>query len=158
MTVTSQLAKNLRDVHFGGNWTWSNLKEQLADVTWQEATTQIYSCNSIATLTFHVNYFIGAATKVLQGGPLDAHDKYSFAHPTIASPQDWNTFLEKIWNDAEVFANLIEKLPDSILEENFTDVKYGSYYRNISGIIEHFHYHLGQIALIKKIIRQIDNK
>ncbi|HAI83731.1 MAG TPA: DUF1572 domain-containing protein, partial [Chitinophagaceae bacterium] len=29
----------------------------------------------------------------------------------------------------------------------------GTYYRNILGLIEHTHYHLGQIALIKKIIR-----
>jgi len=158
MIITAQLAKNLRDVHFGGNWTWSNLKEQLADVTWQEATKQVYSCNSIATLTFHINYFVEAAMKVLQGGPLDAHDKYSFAHPPIQSQNDWETFLEKIWTDAETFAVLIEQLPDSILSEDFTDKKYGSYYRNISGIIEHMHYHLGQMAILKKIIRQTGNE
>jgi hypothetical protein len=28
--------------------------------------------------------------------------------------------------------------------------KYGNYYRNIHGIIEHIHYHLGQIVLIEK--------
>jgi len=158
MTITAQLAKNLRDVHFGGNWTWSNLKEQLADVTWQEATKQVYSCNSIATLTFHINYFVEAAMKVLQGGPLDAHDKYSFAHPPIHSQNDWETFLEKIWTDAETFALLIEQLPDNKLSEDFTDKKYGSYYQNISGIIEHMHYHLGQIAILKKIIRQTGNE
>ncbi|WP_162127434.1 DUF1572 domain-containing protein [Flavobacterium phycosphaerae] len=153
MTVTAQLSKNLRDVHFGGNWTCSNLKEQLADVTWQEATKQVYSCNSIATLTFHVNYFVCAAMKVLQGGPLDAHDKFSFDHPPILCQKDWETFLEKIWNNAEIFAQLIKQLDDSNLSEHFTDEKYGSYYRNISGIIEHMHYHLGQIAILKKIIR-----
>jgi hypothetical protein len=43
-------------------------------------------------------------------------------------------------------------LPENKLEEVFDDKKYGNYYRNITGIIEHNHYHLGQIVLIKKII------
>jgi len=30
--------------------------------------------------------------------------------------------------------------------------KYGNYYRNFHGIIEHCHYHLGQIVLIKKML------
>ncbi len=44
----------------------------------------------------------------------------------------------------------IEQLPESKLWETFSDEKYGNYYRNIHGIIEHIHYHLGQIVLIKK--------
>ena len=41
MKTTQQLAKHFRDVHFGGNWTFVNLKDSLADVTWQEATTKL---------------------------------------------------------------------------------------------------------------------
>jgi hypothetical protein len=46
-------------------------------------------------------------------------------------------------------------LPESKLAETFSDEKYGNYYRNIHGIIEHTHYHLGQIVLIKKILSQL---
>jgi len=79
MNLTNQIAKHFRDVHFGGNWTSVNLKETLTDVTWQQATTKIYSLNTIATLVFHINYYISAVTKVLQGEPLTAHDKYSLS-------------------------------------------------------------------------------
>ncbi len=152
MSLTKQIAKHFREVHFGGNWTVSNLKEHLSDVTWQQATTQVYTFNTIATLVYHVNYFVDAALKVLQGGPLDAHDKYSFSHPPIHSRADWEKMLDKVWVDAENFASLVEQLPEHKLWENFTDEKYGIYYRNIHGIIEHCHYHLGQIVLIKKIL------
>ena len=64
--------------------------------------------------------------------------------------------LEKMWADAEIFADLIEQLPEQKLWENIADEKYGNYYRNLCGIIEHFHYHLGQIVLIKKILLQRD--
>jgi len=154
MSLNKQLAKHFRDVHFGGNWTCSNLRDNLADVTWQEAITKVYDFNTIATLVFHVNYFVEAALKVLQGEPLNAHDKYSFDHPPIKSQQDWDRFREKLWREAEAFACLVESMPESSFWEDFTDKKYGNYYRNISGIIEHMHYHLGQIALIKRIVRQ----
>ena len=45
-------------------------------------------------------------------------------------------------------------MPEGQLKENFVDEKYGSYLRNIDGMIEHCYYHLGQIVLIKKIITE----
>ncbi len=156
MNLTAQIAKQLRDLHFGGNWTWSNLKDQLADVTWEQATTKVYSFNTIAVLVFHTNYFVDAVLKVLRGGPLDAKDKYSFDHPPIQSQEDWEKMLDKVWTDAETFATLIEQMPESKLWEDFSDNKYGNYYRNIHGIIEHTHYHLGQIVLIKKLLLQAE--
>ncbi len=156
MNLTGQIAKHFREIHFGGNWTSSNLKDNLADVTWQQATTQVYSLNTIAALVFHINFYESAVLKVLQGEPLNAHDKYSFDLPKIQSQKDWENLLDKIWKDAENFALLVEQLPESKLWENLSDEKYGNYYRNIHGIIEHIHYHLGQIVLVKKILLQAD--
>ncbi len=161
MNLTAQIAKHFREVYFGGNWTASNLKDHLADVTWQQATTQVYSINPIATLVYHINYYVSAILKVLRGEPLDAHDNYSFDLPPILSQEDWEKLLDKTWTDAEDFASLIEQLPESKLWEAFSDEKYGNYYRNFHGIIEHTHYHLGQIVLIKKILleaNEIDTK
>src|ERR1700693_192822 len=121
MNLTGQMAKHLREVHFGGNWTSVNLKENLTDVIWQQATTQVYSFNTIATLVYHMNYYVSAVLKVLQGEPLDAGDKYSFDHPPILSQEDWEKLLDKTWTDAESFASLIEQLPGSKLGETFSD-------------------------------------
>ncbi len=156
MSLTVQIAKHFRENFFGGNWTSSNLKEHLADVTWEQATTKVYSFNTIATLVFHINYYVRAVLKVLQGESLNASDKYSFDHPPILSKKDWEKLLDKTWSDAENFAGLIEQLPESKLWDDFSDNKYGNYYRNLQGIIEHTHYHLGQIVLIKKILVQTD--
>ena len=154
MNLTGQIAEHFRQIHFGGNWTSVNLKETLADVDWQQATTKVYSFNTIATLVYHTNYYVSAVLKVFQGEPLNAKDKYSFDHPPIQSREDWESLLNKTWADAENFATLIEQLPEDKLGETFTDEKYGNYYRNIHGIIEHTHYHLGQIVLLKKILAQ----
>lgn len=157
MNATEQIAKHFRDIHFGGNWTCSNLKDNLKDLTWQQATTKIHSFNTIATLVYHMNYYVSAVLKVLQGEALNAKDEYSFNHPPILSQEDWANLLDKTWDDAENFALLIEQLPESRLWENFTDEKYGNYYRNIHGIIEHTHYHLGQVVLLKKLVLAGEN-
>ena len=151
MNVTAQIAKHFRQIHFGGNWTSVNLKETLTDVDWQQATMKMYSFNTIATLVYHMNYYVSEVLKVLKGEPLNAHDKFSFDHPPIESQEDWNKLLDKTWADAENFAILVEQMPEDKLWKIFTDEKYGNYYRNIHGIIEHTHYHLGQIVLLKKL-------
>ena len=156
--LQKQIAKHFREVHFGNNWTDVNLKDSLEGITWQQATTKIYSLNTIAALVFHMNYYVNAAMKVLKNDPLDSHQKFSFDCPPIQSDEDWQKLKNKTWADAEIFAALVEKLPENKLGETFFDEKYGNYYRNIHGVIEHVHYHLGQIVLIKKILQQENNK
>jgi hypothetical protein len=88
MNLTAQIAKHFREIHFGGNWTSVNLKETLKDVTWQQATTKVYSFNTIAALVYHTNYYVNAVLKVFHGASLDAHDKYSFDLPPKISFDD----------------------------------------------------------------------
>lgn len=59
-----------------------------------------------------------------------------------------------MWDNADKFANHIELMSDEKLESIFVEEKYGNYRRNIEGIIEHSYYHLGQISLIKKMIKE----
>ena len=155
MNLPEQIAKHFRQIYFGGNWTSVNLKETLADTDWQQATRKMFSLNTIAALVYHTNYYVSEVMKVLKGEPLNAHDKFSFDCPPIESQDDWAKLLDKTWTDAENFASLVEQLPEDKLWETFAGEKYGNYYRNLHGIIEHTHYHLGQIVLIKKLQSEI---
>ena len=101
-----------------------------------------------------MNYYVDATLQVLNGGPLVASDKFSFDHPPIESEKDWEQLLQKTWEDAEGLAAAIEKLPESQLWEPFVEEKYGSYYRCLHGPIEHCHYHLGQIAIIRSLVEK----
>ncbi|HEX7869022.1 MAG TPA: DUF1572 domain-containing protein, partial [Chryseobacterium sp.] len=130
----------------------TNFKDQLSDITLKQATTKIDSLNTIAMLTFHIDYYIAGLINVFEGGDLEIKDKYSFDLPPIQSQQQWEELLNKLWNDSEKFASLLERMPDSKMNEVFVDEKYDTYLRNIDGMIEHCYYHLGQITLIKKLI------
>lgn len=151
-TQSTQLANRFREVILNGRWVANtNFKDQLEGVSWELATKKIGTLNTIALLTFHIHYYISGVLKVLEGGTLDISDTYSFDLQPITSQGEWEALLNQFWNDAERFAELVEPLPDSKLNDVFVDEKYGTYLRNIDGMIEHSYYHLGQIVLIKKL-------
>lgn len=154
MNSVSQLAKRFREVILDGFWIANtNFKDQLSDVTWEQAKEKVGSLNTIAMLTFHIDYYIAGIVNVLEGGELEIKDQFSFDLPPIESPEQWEALLNKLWADAEKFAALLEQMPGSKLDEVFVDEKYGTYQRNIDGMIEHAYYHLGQITLIKKLLK-----
>jgi uncharacterized damage-inducible protein DinB len=153
MSSTSQLAKRFREVMLDGLWIANtNFKDQLKDISLEQATAKVGSLNTIAMLTFHIDYYIAGLINVFEGGDLEIKDQFSFDLPSIESQQQWEELLHKLWNDSEKFAVLLEQMPDSKMNEVFVDEKYGTYLRNIDGMIEHAYYHLGQITLIKKLI------
>jgi hypothetical protein len=99
-----------------------------------------------------MNYYTGLLINVLEGQPLDGHDSLSFNLPPITVEEDWKKLVDKTFAEAEKLAGLLEQLPEDCWDQFFDQEKYGNYYRNIHGIIEHTHYHLGQITLIKKLV------
>lgn len=153
MENTKQIAKRFREVILNGTWVANtNFKDQLSNLDWKIATTEIKSLNTIAILAQHIHYYINGINLVFEGGTLDIRDQFSFDFPAMQSQKDWETFLSRFWNDAETFAAMIEQMPDEKLKQVFVDEKYGTYQRNIDGMIEHSYYHLGQIVLLKKMI------
>lgn len=152
MTLSHQVAKHLREVHFGGTWTAADLRSKLNGVGWRQATTRVANFHTIACLVFHINYYIRAAIEVLQGGPYRGDDAVSFDCPVISSAEDWERLKAESWRDAESLASLVEQLPDEMLEEPFVDEQSGTNFRCLLGRVEHAYYHLGQISLIKSML------
>jgi len=148
------IATRLKEVLLDGKWIANtNFKEQIESVTWQEAVQKVENLNTIALLTFHINYYLSGLLNVFRGGELKIRDKYSFDMPEIKSENEWKKLVSEFLSNSEKFIIEIEKLSDDDLQKPFVDVKYGTYLRNIEGVIEHSYYHLGQVSLIKKIIR-----
>lgn len=153
MQITEYLASKFREAFQGGNWTAVSFREKLADVTWREATTRIGDHHTIVALVYHIDYYFAGVIAVLRGGKLETRDKFSFDHPIVADEDDWQKLLQDTYAHAETFAKLVAALPPERMSELFTEAQYGDYHRNIHGILEHCYYHLGQISLLKKLIR-----
>lgn len=154
-TIAQQTASRFREVILNGTWIANtNFKHQLDGLDYQLANTKMGTLNTIAALSQHIHYYINGINNVFKGGNLDIRDQFSFDFAPITSQNQWETFLAQFWNDAEEFASFVEKMSDEQLNRSFVDEKYGTYLRNIDAMIEHSYYHLGQIALLKKMLLQ----
>jgi hypothetical protein len=157
MERNKYLANRLNEVLLNGYWIANtNYKSQIESVTWQQATLKIGSLNTIASLVFHVNYYLAGLLNVFKGGELEIRDKYSFDIQPIESEADWQRLMNEFLLNSEEFIKEVANIADSKLDKPFVDEKYGTYLRNIEGIIEHSYYHLGQLSLIKKMILEND--
>ncbi len=153
MTRSEFVANRLREVLLSGRWIANtNYKEQLESVSWQQANEQIGSLNTIAMLTYHINYYLAGVLNVINGGELEIRDRYSFDLPPVKSDEDCKKLIGEFLSNSEKFVLELERMEDQQLDEVFVDEKYGTYLRNIEAIIEHSYYHLGQISLLKKLI------
>lgn len=148
-----QLANRFREVILNGTWIANtNFKKELESLDWNIATARFDNLNTISLLAQHIHYYIKGIKNVFLDGDLEIRDAYSFDFPEIGSQQAWQDFLAVFWRDSEEFALWVENMDEAQLNDSFVDEKYGTYLRNIDGMIEHSYYHLGQIVLIKKIV------
>lgn len=151
--MNKDLANRLREVLLNGKWIANtNFKEQITNTTWQQAIERVENLNTIALLTFHINYYLKGLLNVFEGGNLEIRDKYSFDMPEISCEKDWLNLVNEFISNAEKFIHHVEKMDELLLLQPFVKEEYGSYLRNIEAQIEHGYYHLGQISLIKKLI------
>jgi uncharacterized damage-inducible protein DinB len=148
MERTIALAGRLSEVLLDGTWIANtNFKAQLLSLDFEQATQKIGSLNTIAALTFHINYYLEGILNVFKGGSLDIRDKFSFDVPQISSASEWKSMVNTFIDSSEAFVRAVRQMPDEFVEE-----KYGTYIRNIQGVIEHSYYHLGQVSMIKKLV------
>ena len=153
--MNKDLANRLKEVLLNGKWIANtNFMEQITSISWEQAIEKIENLNTIALLTFHVNYYLKGLLQVFEGGNLEIKDKFSFDMPEIVSETDWLNLVNEFVSNAERFINHVEKMDDNVLTQPFVKEEYGSYLRNIEAQIEHSYYHLGQISLIKKLVMQ----
>ncbi len=155
MGRNNELANRLTEVLLNGRWIANtNYKAQIENLTWVLATQKIGTLNTIADLTFHVNYYLAGIINVFMGGELEIRDTHSFDVPPIQSENDWKTLVNTFISNSETFIREVAKLPNSTLDNIFVNEKYGTYLRNIEGVIEHCYYHLGQVSLLKKMLTE----
>ncbi len=152
-TIAAASARQLREVYFGGNWTAVHVFGVTEDIQFNELHLRYEGNHSLLELIYHQYYFVTSLHMVLNGDPLTTRDKFSFDHPPVNTEQDWKDFLELIRSTVTATAALLEKVSDDELTLPFVRPEYGTLFRNIQGVIEHTHYHLGQITLLKRLIR-----
>jgi hypothetical protein len=59
MDPNTFIANRLREVFLNGKWIANtNYRHQLEAITWQQAVKKVGDLNTIAALTYHINYYL----------------------------------------------------------------------------------------------------
>lgn len=147
------LAKAIRDLFFGGNWTDVNLRDTLSGIGYQAALTAVpFSENTIAKLLYHLKYSNDIVTARANGEAREYdNEKEGFAAPVLQSDADWQQLISDTNASAERMCETIRNFDEARLTEPIVP-GFSSAERHFMGISEHAHYHLGQMVLIKKYL------
>ena len=153
MNITSQIAQALLEVTEGGNWTDSNVADTIKDVSVEEATHRTEaSPNTIASLIHHLSYWNRVMIQRINGIKVDIPDSNGFDMPVLRTDQDWGNLKKDHFASAKELADVIVTVDATRLEQPILE-GYSSVYKNLQGTVEHIHYHLGQILIVKKLVR-----
>lgn len=153
MKVAGYIAQHILDVYQGGNWAEVNVTDTLKDVTLAEANTvTAASVNTIATLVNHLTFWNRAMTARLNDIDMDIPETNGYDDPRLTTEADWQRLKDEHIKSAHEFADTVRSITEERLHQPIVPGR-SSIYKNVQGSVEHIHYHLGQIVLLKKLIR-----
>ncbi|MEP6514166.1 MAG: DinB family protein [Parafilimonas sp.] len=154
MNLTPLLAQHILETFEGNNWTDVNIKATLQDVTCKEAATVIAATqNSIAALTYHLQFYNEIVLERLKGNSpaIDDTNGFNVVQPT--SEEEWKALQNQCSQSFHALSDAVKLIPDEKLWQLAPNSE-NTFYKTLHGIAEHAHYHLGQIVLLKKVIRK----
>ena len=153
MKTTSLIAQHLLDVYEGNNWTDVCLAGVLKDVTLQEATALTSaSPNTLASILHHLAFWNRVMVQRIKGDYVHINEQNGFNLPPLQTEEDWVQLQVDGNVSAHQLAIAILNFDDSKLQEPLTSGG-ASAYKNMQGAVEHVHYHLGQMMILKKLVK-----
>ncbi|HVT84752.1 MAG TPA: DinB family protein [Chitinophagaceae bacterium] len=152
MNIKSLVAQHIREV-LKGNWSDIFLTDVLHDVTLDEANFIPPSKNSIAMLANHLKFYNDIVILRLQNDnrPVN-YDANGFDVPLLDTEKSWQQLKENVLSSFIKLAEEVEAMPEEKLFE-LTPSGSATFYKTLHGVVEHAHYHMGQMMIIKKLIR-----
>lgn len=151
MKISTLVAKHIAEV-VRGNWTDIYLNDVIADITYQEAVMLPAGVsNSVAMLLYHLSFYNNIVMERLNGNNPAINEENGF-DIAVNDEEGWLLLKAACLVSFKKLAACVAALPDERLWEPVPSGN-DSFYKTLHGIAEHAHYHLGQIVLLKKIIR-----
>jgi len=153
MKITELVAQHLIAVHEGGNWTEIDIHSTVADVSLHEATMRTAATsNTIAALLHHITFWNREVMQRAKGMITQVDEANGFNHPALNTEADWQQLKEDNIQSAHQLAAAISQFDEATLFKPMA-VHTSTAYKNFQGAVEHAHYHLGQMVILKKLIR-----
>ncbi|MCE3281655.1 MAG: DinB family protein [Chitinophagaceae bacterium] len=149
MKLTEVLAQHFYEVNYGDNWTDAAVKDVLQGISWKQAVKKVGDVNTIALLLFHMDFYnLVVYDRIV--GVKRQFDHEDSLEVSISSEKDWLQLQETYFSNVDkIYTAIMAFDEDKLFEKKTVNTPY----KNIHGLVEHIHYHLGQISLLKKLTK-----
>ncbi len=156
---TTRIVELIEDVMTGDPWHGSNVRDLLSAVSATDAARSPQSgAHSIWELVLHMTGWAREVTMRLEGRPAQEPDGGDWPAVGEPTPERWEMATTNLFTVHRALAAAMRGVDVQLLAQPVIDYRNDalgtglSHYRTIHGVIHHTVYHVGQIALIARMM------
>jgi len=158
-TKMQSLISNLKEEYNGKPWFGNSILTALGDIPFEKAHLKpIDNLHSIIELTEHIITWRVFVIKKIHGDKeysVKINSKEDWGENRAVSKEEWQNVLQRLEYSQNELVQLLESKDDHflstiVLTKSNTNFTFEFF---LNGVIQHDIYHLGQIALVKKLLK-----
>jgi uncharacterized damage-inducible protein DinB len=151
---SERIADQLKRAFDGEAWHGPSLKEAIDGVTVSEAVARpIAGAHSIWELVTHITGWEGVVSRRLNGEAVSEPAEGDFpAPPTEVSDDSWSNLQTQVFERHEQLVAQMAALTETDLRRRIDEKPYPAWFM-AHGAVGHALYHVGQIVLLKKMLK-----
>ena len=154
MTEIERIREQLKRAFEGNAWHGPSVMEVLSDVTSQQAAARVFpAAHTIWELTLHIGAWEGACLTRLQGERAELTDAEDWPTVTETTESAWQRCKSTLVDGNQRLRDAIASLDEQRLDEPILSGM-PSVYITVQGVVQHDLYHAGQIAILKKALKE----
>ncbi|WP_271784422.1 DinB family protein [Aquimarina algiphila] len=163
-TLINHIVEQLIEVQNGKLWIGSNFNTKLNQIDENLFFTRpIKGLHSIAEIISHLTLWRQETILKIRTGKGSKTDdcEENWLNNQRLEPMGWQNIILKYNKTLTELINLLESKSDTFLEEEYYDTDFKDYYKYsfvINGMLHHDLYHLGQIGIIIKYLKESYNQ
>ena len=154
MTTLKQFIQEFEDYYDGTPWYGNNFHQIVDSITPAEALAVPGNGQSIARLLFHMIKWRKALSERLIGTPgfvAKDDDPDNWVSLNSLTEESWEAAKKEYERQQNILISELKKRDEAFLDEEWMPGK--NYRFLVAGVIQHDIYHLGQITLLRSLLR-----
>ena len=158
--VLSYIIQQLLEIQHAKLWMGDNFERKINSITEKEAFTKpSLTMHSVAELIAHLTAWNkDTMLKIRDGmGQLRDNDDQNWSDNDQLKKIGWNTIIQDYRKSLSEVIDLLRDKDDSFLKEKYYDQDFKGkfdYSFAVDGMLHHHIYHLGQMGIIIKLIKE----
>ena len=158
--LIEQIQQQFNNIHRGRNWFGQSYQTKLQDMDAAHYFTRPQpEVHSVAELIAHSTAWRKDAVVKIETGKGELTEMSPDDWPDLKSlkKKGWNKIFEDYTESVDAFLSLLQQKDDEFLETEYIDPEFGGKYPygfTINGILQHDLYHLGQLGLVIRMLRE----